>query len=135
MKKMYGGDIVEKFWKKYIKADSFERREILKKNVLLVFKPFIDGTILNIKEEHLREHALLTSLEGYFDDLIGVAYKLGHDKALDNAGVLHGKDAERFLKRMKDAEDGKISPKQRKFLDECAETFRKLEGNKERLKE
>ena len=87
-------DIVEKFWKEYINTDTIERRKLIEEKMLPLFE--LKET-LTIKE---REHIIITILKGYFDDLIGIAYHIGHTNALDENNILHGKDADRFMKEM-----------------------------------
>lgn len=64
-------DIVEDFWKKYINADSFERREMLKK----IVPAFIEG--LSMENKKMREQDITNLLQSYFDDLICVMNKRG----------------------------------------------------------
>lgn len=57
-------DLCYEFWKKYEDADYLERDKLL----LPIIKNFT--TIINIKEEKLRQHVLKMYLRSYFDDLI-----------------------------------------------------------------
>ena len=55
-------------------------------------------------------------------------YKEGYEQALDDAGVIHGKAAERFLAEMKKTEEQGPSEKQKKFLKECEEMVFDIKG-------
>lgn len=57
--------------------------------------------------------------EGFYKKL----FDLGYHKAMHDYNVVHGKDAERFLKHMKEMEEKGPSEKQKKFLEECREMF------------
>ena len=56
------------FWEKYEEADYLERDKLL----LPIIKNF--NSILEIKEEKIRRHALEIALRSYFDDLIEYFY-------------------------------------------------------------
>lgn len=53
-------------------------------------------------------------------------FKDGYHKCLDDHNILHGKDAAKFLKDMKDRENGKMSAEQKNFLNECDKVFKKI---------
>ena len=57
-------DLVYKFWRKYEEADLLKRRELLKP-IVKNFK-----SMVNIKDEKLRQHTFETFLQSYFDDLL-----------------------------------------------------------------
>ncbi len=57
-------DLMYTFWRKYEEADLLKRRKLLKP----IVKNF--RSIINIKEENVREHTLETFLQSYFDDLL-----------------------------------------------------------------
>jgi len=61
-------DLMFEFWEKYEEADYLERDKLL----LPIIKNF--NSILEIKEEKIRRHALEIALRSYFDDLIEYFY-------------------------------------------------------------
>ena len=55
-------------------------------------------------------------------------YKDGYHRCLHEHDIIHGKDAERFIKQMKRMEEQGPSKKQKKFLKECKEMIFKVDG-------
>ncbi len=58
-------DIPYEFWKEYESLDMLKRGEKIRHIV-----EFIDS-IHNLKNKKIRQHALETALQGYFDDIMG----------------------------------------------------------------
>lgn len=57
-------DIPYKFWREYESLDMLERGEKIKPITGMIDR------LRNLKNKKIRQHALATSLQGYFDDLI-----------------------------------------------------------------
>ena len=57
-------EIPHKFWREYESLDMLERGKKIKPIVKMIDK------IHNLENEKMRQHALATALQGYFDDLI-----------------------------------------------------------------
>ena len=57
-------DLMYAFWKRYEEADLLKRRELLKP----IVKNF--HSMINLKDQKLRQHTLALFLQSYFDDLL-----------------------------------------------------------------
>lgn len=53
-------------------------------------------------------------------------FKRGYHKCMHEFNIVHGDSAEKFMKDFEDRNNGKISAKQKKFIEEADEIFRKV---------
>ena len=64
-------NIKDEFWKKYIEADYFEQKDLLKTLPLLKDLP----KLKNIKEDNVFEYIIIGLFQDYIEDAISVAKK------------------------------------------------------------
>ena len=55
-------------------------------------------------------------------------YEDGYHQCMHDHNIIHGKDAERFIKHMKEMEEKGPSKKQLKFLEECKKMVFEVDG-------